>query len=66
MRLLLKNSGLVSACGRSYWELGGVVERFEDLGHLPPSTQVHPEARHGAAGSQADNTGHTHTNVIFV
>lgn len=45
-------------CDR-YREVRGVVQRFEDLSHLPSGSEVHPEARHGAAGRQADHTGET-------
>ena len=49
-----------------YRVLWGVIECFEDLSHLPSGPEVHPEAGHGAAGSQADHTGettHTDTNT---
>lgn len=44
--------------------LRGVVERFEDLRHLPSGPEVHPEAGHGAARGQADYTGDTHTHTL--
>lgn len=40
-----------------YRMLWGVVECFEDLSHLPSGPEVHPEAGHGTARSQADHTG---------
>ena len=40
-----------------YRLLWSVVEGVEDLGHLAPSPEVHPEAGHGAAHGQADDTG---------
>lgn len=38
-----------------YRVLRGVVQRLEDLGHLPSGPEVHPEAGHGTAGGQADH-----------
>lgn len=42
--------------------LWGVVQRFEDLSHLPSGSEVHPEARHDAAGSQGDHTAEMEHN----
>lgn len=48
-----------------YRMLRGVVERFEDLGHLPSGPEVHPEAGHGTARSQADHTAELKSRRYF-
>lgn len=46
--------------------LGGIIEGFEDLRHLPSGPEVHPEARHGTAGRQTDHTEHTHVFLLIL
>ena len=50
-----------------YRLLWSIVEGVEDLSHLAPSPEVHPETGHGAAHGQADDTGAgTQTHVWTV
>lgn len=37
--------------------LRSITEHFEDLGHFPSGSQVHPETGHGTPCGQADYTG---------
>lgn len=56
-------SGAQCSAADPHRVLWGIVERFEDLSHLPSGPEVHPEAGHGAACSQADHTKDTTQNI---